>query len=285
MKLHLECVPCYVRQALDAVRMITDRKEIQEKILQESLILASDFSTEETGLLLQAKIQKMVRKAAGGNDPYKRVKQRFNNMCLEMVHDIKRTVAGSDDPFETSLRIALAGNIIDFGPKAVLNRSIIKEAIERSLTQRLSKEKILSFKQNIARASKILYIGDNAGEIVFDRIFIEGLPREKITYVVRGGPALNDVTLEDARMVKMTDTVRVITTGIDLPAAVLPLCSSSFIREYNDSDLIISKGQGNYEALSDEIKNIFFLLKIKCPVIAESLNRGYEVGDLVADRQ
>jgi uncharacterized protein with ATP-grasp and redox domains len=202
-----------------------------------------------------------------------------------MVDEIQNIIEACDDPFEASLRIALAGNIIDFGPKATLNRVIIKEAMERSLIQRLNKDNVRLLKENISKADKILYIGDNAGEIVFDRVFIEKLPKEKIRYVVRGAPALNDVTLEDAKMVNMTGIVKVITTGVDIPGAILPLCSESFLKEYNDSDLILSKGQGNYEALSDELKNIFFLMKIKCPVIAENLNRGYEVGDLVVDRQ
>ena len=117
-----------------------------------------------------------------------------------------------------------------------------------------------------------------------DKIFIEKLPKEKITYVVRGGPALNDATIEDAKMVGMTSIVKVITTGLDMPAAILPLCSKVFLNYYNKSDLVISKGQGNYEALSEEEKNIFFLLKIKCPVIAKSFKDRYKVGDIVVDK-
>jgi len=135
--------------------------------------------------------------------------------------------------------------------------------------------------KNIDEAEKILFIGDNAGEIVLDKIFIENLSREKITYAVRGGPALNDATMEDAEMVGMRDSVKVISTGLDMPAAILPFCSKEFLDEYKKSDLIISKGQGNYEALCDEDKNIFFLLKIKCPVVAETFKEKYEVGDMV----
>jgi len=135
--------------------------------------------------------------------------------------------------------------------------------------------------KEISHAKKILFIGDNAGEIVLDKIFIENLHREKIIYAVRGGPVLNDVTMEDARMVGMVDSVRVITTGLNMPAAILLFCSNNFIDEYKKADLIISKGQGNYEALCDEDKNIFFLLKIKCPIVAQNLGRKYEVGDIV----
>ena len=145
-------------------------------------------------------------------------------------------------------------------------------------------EKVKLLKEEIDNAKRILFIGDNAGEIVLDKIFIENLPREKITYVVRGGPALNDATIEDAKMVGMMDFVSVITTGLDMPAAVLPFCSNKFLDEYRKSDLVIAKGQGNYEALCDEDKNIIFLLKIKCPIVAENFNGKYEVGDIVVDR-
>ena len=258
MKLHLECIPCYIRQALDAAIMVTDDKNIHEEILRKSIIAASKFNSKKNGLLIQAEIQKIIKKIAPKGDPYKKVKLKFNNICLELADELKKIIENSTDTFETSLRIALAGNIIDFGPKSNLDRDSIKKEIEKALIQKLNKSNIGSLKDNISKAKKILFIGDNAGEIVFDKIFIKMLFREKRTYVVRGGPALNDATMEDAIMVNMPDIVRVITTGLDMPAAILPLCSKTFLKEYHESDLIIAKGQGNYEALSEEEKNIFF---------------------------
>ncbi len=284
MKLHLECIPCYIRQALEAAQMVTDDIEILEKILRESLIAASKFDMGGNGLLTQAMIQKSIKNIIPAVNPYKKVKKEFNIICLELVDKFKKMIEDFGDPFEGSLRMALAGNIIDFGPRADLSREIIIDTIKESLSQDIDTEKITQLKENIHNAKKILYIGDNAGEIVLDRIFIENLPTEKIIYAVRGGPALNDVTMEDAVMTGMTDIVNVIDTGLDMPAALLDLCSKEFIKEYDRSDLIISKGQGNYEALSDERKNIFFLLKIKCPVIVESFNYKYKVGDIVVDR-
>jgi len=285
MKLHLECIPCYIRQALDAAKMVTSDKNIHEKILRKSIIAASKFNSEENGLLIHAEIQKIIKKIAPRGDPYKKVKVKFNNICLELADGLKKIIEESTDPFGTSLRIALAGNIIDFGPKSNLNRESIKKEIEKALMQKMDKNKIGLLKENIYKAKKILFLGDNAGEIVFDRIFIEMLPKEKITYVVRGGPALNDATMEDAKMVNMPDIVKVITTGLDMPAAILSLCSKTFLREYDKSDLIIAKGQGNYEALCDEEKNIFFLLKLKCQVLEENFNGKYKVGDLIVDKR
>jgi len=281
MKLHLECVPCYIRQALEAAKMATNNRKLHEQILRESLIVASEFDTDSIGFVLQAKIKEVMEKILPAMDPYKKVKEKYNRMVLGLADSLKKMIKNSKDPFETSLRISLAGNVIDFGPDIVLNKKILKEAIEKSLSQDLDNEKVKLLQKNINDAERILFIGDNAGEIVLDKIFIENLPGKKITYAVRGGPALNDVTMEDARMVGMIDSVPVITTGLNMPAAILPFCSNDFIDEYKRADLIISKGQGNYEALCDEDKNIFFLLKIKCPIVGNNFKEKYKVGDIV----
>ncbi|MBA7508219.1 hypothetical protein ES705_00141 [subsurface metagenome] len=283
MKLHLECIPCYIRQALEAAQMVTEDKKLQEQILRKSLIAASKFDTESSGFITQAKIQNVIKEILPDGDPYREVKEKYNRITLGLADELKRVIEISTDPFETSLRISLAGNIIDFGPNITLNKKIIKEAIKKSLSQNLEEEKIKLLKENIDNAKRILFIGDNAGEIALDKIFIEKLPKEKITYVVRGGYALNDATMQDAKMVGMTDTVRVITTGLDMTAAILPLCSKDFLVNYKRSDLIIAKGQGNYEALCEEDKNIFFLLKIKCPIVASTFKKRYKVGDIVVD--
>ncbi len=281
MKLHLECIPCYLRQALEAIRMVTDDNQLQEKILRKCLVAASKFDTNDIGIFTHNRIHKIIKKFSPGGDPYREIKQRFNTICLNMSDEIQKIIAQSSNPFETSLRIALAGNIIDFGPGTALNEDIIKNAIKLALRQKLDGNEVITLQNNIKHGKRILYIGDNAGEIVFDKIFIEQLPKEKITYVVRGGPSLNDSTMEDAETVGMSNIVRVITTGIDMPAAALPLCSKEFLDEYERSDLVIAKGQGNYEALSEEKKNIFFLLKIKCPVILSDFHNKHEVGDIV----
>jgi uncharacterized protein with ATP-grasp and redox domains len=284
MKLHLECIPCYLRQALEAIQMATDDKELQEKILRKCLITASKFNLSDSGFILHTKIQKVIKRMLQDSDPYREVKEKYNHIVLGLVDGLEEIVRKSEDRFETSLRISLAGNIIDFGPDVALSSEVVQEAIRKSLHQRLDESKVRLLKKSIGDAKKILFIGDNAGEIVLDRIFIENLPRDKITYAVRGGPALNDATMEDAEMSGMTDSVRVITSGLDMPAAVLDFCSDEFLSEYKKSDLIIAKGQGNYESLCDEEKNIFFLLKIKCPVVAGNFNGKYKLGDIVVDK-
>jgi uncharacterized protein with ATP-grasp and redox domains len=134
-------------------------------------------------------------------------------------------------------------------------------------------------KTAIDHAEDILYLGDNAGEIVLDRLLIERLPCDKITFVVKGAPILNDALLEDARAVGLADIVRVIDNGSDAPGTILDDCSEEFCRRFEDVDLVISKGQGNFETLSDVERDVFFMLQPKCNVLAEHLGR--EMGSLV----
>ena len=284
MRLYLECIPCYLRQVLEAMDMFTDDRDQKEKILREVLEAAATFDAEEIGLMTNAKIHRILKKYAPAGDPYKKEKERMNLICMEMADEIVAMIEGSKNPFETALRIALGGNIIDSGQGNDFKAQKIKSTIEYALMQELDEDMIVRLKENIARAKKILYIGDNTGEIVFDRIFIERFfPADRTIFVVRGGPAMNDATIEDAQMIGMTGIVRVITTGLDMAGALLPHCSEEFLKEYEDADLIISKGMGNYEALSSEDKNIFYLLKVKCPVIENSFKGRYKLGDIVLD--
>jgi hypothetical protein len=160
-----------------------------------------------------------------------------------------------------------------------LEESHVKETISDSLSGYLYPEQIQGFKDAINAAEKILYLADNAGEIVFDRLLIEQLPIEKVTVVVKGFPVINDATMEDAMLAGLPRIVEVIDNGSDAPGTILESCSQQFRDCFNNSDLIIAKGQGNYETISDVDKNIFFILKAKCPVIARDI--GCKVGEMV----
>ena len=161
----------------------------------------------------------------------------------------------------------------------IKNYDIPKQEPDLVRRKELETKTVDELHKQIREAKDILYLGDNAGEIVFDRLFIEQLPYQKLTYVVRGEPIINDVTIEDAREVDMCDLVEVIDNGSDAPGTILDNCSHEFQKRFAYSDLIIAKGQGNYETLSDVDQRIFFLLQVKCPVIARDI--GCEVGSFV----
>jgi uncharacterized protein with ATP-grasp and redox domains len=279
MRTYFDCIPCFIRQALDAARMVTDDEQIHEHIVREVLCLASKMDLRQSPPAMAQKIHRMIRKLTGVRDPYLQMKNRFNKMALEMYPELRHRIASSADPFETAVRLAIAGNIVDLGVKTGLVESEIEKTIAQSLTDPFDTKAVEEFSKATKQAKEILYLGDNAGEIVFDRLLIEQLPAEKITFVVKAGPIINDATIEDAQIAGLTDIVKVIDNGSDVPGTILENCSQDFRRRFDKADLVIAKGQGNFETLSDVNKDIFFILRAKCPVIARHL--GCEIGSMI----
>lgn len=279
MRTYFDCIPCFFRQTLDAVRLITDDDQIQEQVMREVMLLASGMDLRQSPPAMAQKIHHIIRKLTGVQDPYLQTKNRFNRMVLEMYPQLKQRIANSADPFETAVRLAIAGNIVDLGVKTGLAEFEIEKTIAQSLTDPLDTEALKEFRNATNEAKHILYLGDNAGEVVLDRLLIEQLPTENITFVVKAGPIINDATMEDAEVAGLTRIVEVIDNGSDAPGTILEDCSQNFRRRFDKADLVIAKGQGNYETLSDVNKNIFFILKAKCPVIAEDLH--CEVGEMI----
>ena len=290
MKIYHECIPCHIRAAVNSVKLLTDDEKIVNDVIQKSLLKASEFESYDNLFELYYDIQQIVKENSPEKDPYKDFKKEFNELCLSLEDEMKDIIKKSDSPFETGLRICLAGNSIDvMQGYNIVDRAVLRKAIDNALVQPLDNEVIRKFEVEVKKADKILFVGDNAGEIVFDKVFIGLLNNNykmenRITYSVRGGYTLNDSTVDDARMVGIEKVAKVITTGIDMPAAHLPLCSEEFKSAYMNAGLVIAKGQGNLEALLGEDKNIFFLLKIKCNTIAKILNNRNAVNDIVLVR-
>jgi len=279
MKTYFDCIPCFIRQALESVRLTTDDEQIHEQVMREALFFACKMDLRQSPPAMAQQIHRMIRKLTGVQDPYLQIKDRFNKLTLQMYPKLKERIEASDDPLEIAIRLAVAGNIIDLGVDAGLKENAVEKAINESLTAPLNKETLGKFRNATNQAKSILYIGDNAGEIVFDRLLIEQLYTENITFVVKANPIINDATIEDAQIVGLTDIVKVIDNGSDAPGTILEDCSQDFRRQFDKADLVIAKGQGNYETLSDVDKDIFFILKAKCPVIARHLR--CEVGEMI----
>ncbi len=282
MRTFLDCIPCFVRQALDSARLVTDDEKIQEQIVREILRLAADLDMSQSPPAIGQKIHRLIRRLIGDNDPYHRIKEQFNNWALKLYPELEERVMESEDPFAIAVRLAIAGNIIDFGVKTSLAESDVEKTIEQSMTSHFDDNQIHEFKDAVTQAKKILYLADNAGEIVLDHLLIEQLPVERVTVVVKGEPVINDATMEDAIIAGLTNIVEVIDNGSDAPGTILETCSQAFRDRFEDADLVIAKGQGNYESLSDVHKNIFFILKAKCPVIARDL--GCEVDEMILQK-
>ncbi|MBW2277358.1 MAG: DUF89 family protein, partial [Deltaproteobacteria bacterium] len=205
---------------------------------------------------------------------------------LEILPELERIVAAAADPFAAAVRMAIAGNVIDFGAPGGVTEGLRQElvsALERPLA--VGGEAALNrLRDMAARAERILYVTDNTGEIVLDRLLIERLPPGSVTVAVRSGPAINDALVEDAEMAGLDQLAEVIGSGSVMPGTLLDQCFSSFVERFRAADLVISKGQGNFETMSEERGPIFFLLRAKCKVVAAQLS--CEQGDyLVAEAE
>jgi uncharacterized protein with ATP-grasp and redox domains len=219
-----------------------------------------------------------IRELTGVADPYRQIKVESTRFALELLPALRHEVARSADPFVTAVRLAIAGNIIDFGTNQELHLDDVHGVIAEALAQPIDLAAVRRLEQAMAQARSILFLGDNCGEIVIDRLLIEPC-RDKITFAVRGSPILNDATREDAVASGLADLVPVIDTGDATPGILLEHSSAAFRRAFAEADLILAKGQGNYETLDETDRPIVFLLKAKCRVVARQL--GVDLGSLV----
>ncbi|MEW5801399.1 MAG: ARMT1-like domain-containing protein [bacterium] len=269
MRTSLNCFPCFIHQTLNALEMLGAEGCVRERVLREVLHHSSKISLFDPPPAMGKVIHDLIQKECRVPDPYRDVKERFNRLALALYPDLAKKVRNSPDPLDTAVRLAIAGNIIDFGIHTRLQMSQVHQSIKAALDASLEPSVFRLFRQSVKEAGRILYLGDNAGEIVFDRLLIEILPHEKITFAVKGGPIINDALKEDAEFAGLTDLVPVIDNGANAPGTILNLCSPEFVRTFHQADLVIAKGQGNFESLNDSPKRIFFLLKAKCSVVAE----------------
>lgn len=282
MRTYLDCFPCFVRQALDAARFATDDEQIHARVVQEVLRLAAQMDTHQPPPVIGQHVHRLIRKITEQKDPYDEQKRRSNELALRLYAELEQDVEEAADPFEAAVRLAIAGNILDFGVNSSLDYAQAEQVINAALDTDFDGQELSAFADCVAQARDILYLGDNAGEVVFDRVLIERLPYDKVTFVVKESPVINDATMADAQTAGLTDWVKVITNGSDGPGTILQTCSPEFRRRFARADLIIAKGQGNYESLSEVDKSIFFILKAKCPVIARDLD--CVIGEMILRR-
>lgn len=275
MKTYLDCFPCFLNQALRAARMATSDERRIKKVIDDVGMMLQNISLDSTPPESGRLIYQKVHEITGNPDPYRKIKRQSTREALFLYPHLKNLVEKSDDRLLTAIRIAITGNVIDFGPNRPFD---LKNEIDVNLTKDFGICDYDIFKNTLNNASEVLYLGDNAGECVFDRILVETL-NKPVTYVVREKPIINDATLEDALAAGMDKVAELMSSGTDAPGTILHTCSEAFTNVYHGAELIISKGQGNYEALSNQKKPMFFLLKAKCRVIAEHL--GLKEGDIV----
>jgi len=282
MKTYLECIPCFIKQSLEAARMATDDETVHETVLKEVMNHLENISFNNSPPELSRDVHKIIKTITKSKDPYKKVKDQSNQKVKNLYPHLKKLVNDADDSLLMAVKLAIVGNVIDFGTS---NRFNLEDMIDTAVKKQFADEAYPQFKKTLEQAKNILYLADNSGEIFFDKLLIEELvKREKdITYVVKANPIINDVLVEDAKFAGIDKLATIIEGDAgqkrSAPGMVLSYVSKEFLEKLRIADMVISKGQGNYESLSDIDREVFFLLMVKCPLVARDM--GAEMAQLV----
>jgi uncharacterized protein with ATP-grasp and redox domains len=267
-----------VRQVAEAVRLsVADescRSDILRRVLSE--LVRTDWNVSPT--VAAQRLHRSIRKATGDPDPYRAHKERMNRLALELLPCLQREARLEEQPKTALVRIALVANLIDACPRTGLSEMDIRTALCRACRGECLMDSAGDLFLAAEQARHILFLADNAGEIVLDRVLIEVLPVARMTVGVRGSPVIDDATVADAEVAGLPAIVSVIPNGSDAPGTLIDDCSGDFRRTFEESDLIIAKGQGNYASLNATSKHVFFLMQVTCPHVAA--DSGVPVGSL-----
>ena len=282
MRTHLECIPCFIKQSLEAVRMVTDDEKIHTKVLQEVMKHLQKVSFTDSPPKLSRKVHEIIREITGSKDPYKKVKEKSNELAKKKYSYLKKLVNESDDSLLMATKLSIIGNVIDFG---TINRFNVDQMIEFSIKQELDESLYLRYKNTLDHSKTILFLADNAGEIFYDKLLLEEIVKKQkqINFVVKANPIINDALVKDAKFAGIDKIANIIewdsNQKISSPGIILSYASKQFLQIYESSDIVLSKGQGNYEGLSNVDREIFFMLVVKCPLVAKDINS--DVGKLI----
>lgn len=271
MEIFLECLPCTLRQTLEASQMATNDVALQGKIMQESIKVLSGYNDLYNSPDLCRKMHQVVKDMTGVDDPYAQVKKK-HIAAAKKLYPFLQEFLKKHDSLYWLLKTVAVGNTID---SAVNNSVNIEHVIEEELKKEFAICDIDIMEDKLTTATSMLIIGDNAGETVFDKLLTDHFSDMNITYAVRSEAVINDATADDAYASGLGEHAQIISTGCSSPGVILDECSQEFMDIYHTADIIISKGQGNYEGLSECADRVFFLLKAKCPMLSSHLQVGH----------
>ena len=278
MKAKSDCIACMFRQALNTTRMVVDDPEMELEVLRRLAGRVLDMDVEDTPAGLSMPVYEIVSELTGVKDPFRERKEESNRTALDLEPGLRKRIEKSSDPLDAALHAGAAGNIIDLGIHLEFD---IEADTGRIMDQAFALSDIDAFRNEIKPGRKALFVGDNAGEIVFDK-FLVGQVRDAgvdVVYSVKSGPIINDSTMDDAVMAGMPELAGVIETGSNDIGVNWDRVSDEFRREFESAYFIVAKGHGNFETCNDRPENIYFLLKAKCDMVAREL--GVKVGDIV----
>lgn len=273
MNTALECMPCFMKMALREAQLACPGDES----MHHDIVMAWGRKIGELDLrvpppAVARHLSDLIQSMTGCGDLYTEDKQSANERVLELLPGVKDMLEAErsrtdGDPLALALEVAIIGNYIDRG----VDLEVDWEQELRNVSGSIPKKMLVKFKSSVGSGSDILMLGDNTGEIVLDTLLVEELQRYgcRVTYAVRSKPVLNDATMSDAKFVGMTSLCEVIESGVDTPGTVIERCTQEFLGRMKRADLILSKGQGNFESLEGIWPGIYCAFKVKCKRVAE----------------
>lgn len=273
MRIHDKCLPCVVNQVIKVANITGVEKK--EELLKEVFTYLSKMDFKIATPEIIGEIFGLIKRYTNNPDPYKETRYYYNALFLKMLPEFDRKIEQAVNPFQLAIRYAIIGNIIDFNPIHNTLLDDIYDYFEKAEKEELAINHSQKLMDDIENSKTLLYIGDNCGEICMDKILLKKIkemnPNISILFGVRGKPVVNDSIAEDAYAVGIDEYAEVIDNGDGSLGTVLNRTSPAFKEVYKRADVIIAKGQANYECLSEENKNIYFLLMTKCDVIANDI--------------
>ena len=269
------CHACLHQQCLRLVSRIIPDSQKRAYLIEEIEAMLKNAFESGNNLGIHRDVYAKIYAEAGDPDPFLEIKRNSTREAIALYPTLKEQVAQSQDPLDLAVRYAIAGNVIDF---ALPQNMDFNHELELACERPLAINHLNELRQQLSQADSLLYLGDNAGETVLDRLLIEtiALPTH---YIVRGGPVINDATEEDARDAGLDKVATLLSSGCAHAGTVLEDCSDEVRELFASAPVIISKGMGNFESLIDQARAIFFLLKVKCDVVATHLDAN--VGDSI----
>ncbi len=273
MKTALDCLPCYLRQALQVARLSTDNIDLQIEALRKVAELTSKMDMSRTPPENSIAVYKALAEITTCPDPYRQIKKESNQQALALRPQFAEMITKAADPLALAIRLAIGGNIIDYG---AMHSFDVNEALDRCLQAEYAvdhSDLLLQRLRKLDTGAKLLYLADNSGEIVYDSLVVKELAAMglAVTVAVKSGAIINDALLADARSAGIESYATLLENGTSCPGTPLESCSEEFLVAFENADLIVSKGQGNFETLSESQTEIFFLLTVKCPVVGAHL--------------
>ncbi|OAA31583.1 hypothetical protein AT15_05780 [Kosmotoga arenicorallina S304] len=274
MRSSIECIPCNINSLIRILKKANIDSKIQEELVKgymEKLLKLETF--EMTPVHMGREIRKLLLKSLGKVDLYKEIKDSSNELLLSLYDDLKVEVMKSPNPVETALRFSVAGNIIDFAPGHEIN---LMKTLRDSTRTAFAIDHLEKLSKDLQNAKSLLLIGDNCGEAVLDKLLLEVIDVPVKYFAVRSTPVLNDITLREAKLIGMDKVATVIESGTDAPGTLLDRITPEFKEILYNSDVVIAKGQGNFESLSEIDRGIYFLLMTKCDIVSSyvGVNKG-----------